>query len=178
MALLVIEKLQQHFANDVFDHNSPCGNETVIINRSSLPEVAVFLRDDKELAFDMPIDCTAIDWLGKREPRFDVLWRLYSTKHHHRLCIKVQVSAEDTNVPSLSNIWRGMNWHERECFDMYGIHFVGHPNLQRILMYDEFIGNPLRKDYPIDRQQPLVPLREVQEVPTERNIPREEINQP
>ena len=65
------------------------------------------------------------------------------------LGIKVQVSESDPSVASLTPIWRGMNWHERECWDLYGIRFTGHPNLKRVLMYEEFVGHPLRKDYPL-----------------------------
>jgi len=178
MALLVLERLHKEFSEAVIEMSSPCGNDTAFITRDRLHEVAKCLRDDPDLAFDMPIDCTAVDWLHQREPRFEVIWRLYSTVHHHRLCLKVHVSAEDPTAPSLTDIWRGMNWHERECYDMYGIRFIGHPKLKRILMYEEFAGYPLRKDYPIDKRQPLLVLREVKEVATERNLPRNALNQP
>jgi NADH-quinone oxidoreductase subunit C len=109
--------------------------------------------------FDMLSDLTAIDWLGQT-PRFEVVWHLYGTDHHRRLRIKTRVSEADATVDSLVGIHGAARFMERECHDMYGIRFRGNEDLRPILLYEGFEGHPLRKDYPIDREQPLVALRE------------------
>ncbi|MBI5511133.1 MAG: NADH-quinone oxidoreductase subunit C [Deltaproteobacteria bacterium] len=178
MAQIVLDRLQRKFGAAVHATHGEHGNETVVVDRPRLVEVAEFLKVDRELAFDMPIDCTVVDWQGNREPRFDVVYHIYSTKRHHRLRLKALVPESDPTCPSLTSVWPGMNWHEREAWDLYGVRFVGHPNLRRILLYEEFVGHPLRKDYPIDRRQPLVSMRPVVEVPTQRNPPAELLNKP
>jgi len=178
MAQIVLERLRRRFGDAIRETHSELGNDTAVVDGQRLVEIAEFLRDDRELLFDMPIDCTAVDWLGKREPRFEVVYHVYSTKRRHRLRLKVGVSEADPTTPALTPVWRGMDWHEREAWDLYGIRFVGHPNLKRILMYEEFVGHPLRKDYPIDRRQPLIEMRKVAQVPTQRHPPAELLNKP
>jgi NADH-quinone oxidoreductase subunit C len=109
------------------------------------------------------IDLTAVDYpLREPElPRFDVVLLLRSMKWRHRVRLKTRVR-EGQSVPSLVSVWPGANWAERECWDMFGVVFEGHPDLRRILLYDEFVGHPLRKDYPIEKAQPLVPYRSVE----------------
>lgn len=178
MAKVVLNRLRRKFGDDIVDTHGEHGNETVVVRADRLFDIAQFLRDDPELQFDMPIDCTGVDWNGRREPRFDVVYHLYSTQRHHRVRIKICVSEQDPSCPSLTPVWPGMDWHERECWDMYGVRFVGHPNLKRILMYEEMVGHPLRKDYPIDKRQPLIDMREVDAVPTQRHAPRDRLNEP
>jgi NADH-quinone oxidoreductase subunit C len=108
------------------------------------------------------IDLTAADY-PEREPelpRFDVLVFLRSLNKNHRVRLKTRVGATDP-LDSLCDVWQGANWTERECWDLFGVNFRGHPDLRRILMYEEFIGHPLRKDYPITKTQPLIPYRDV-----------------
>ncbi len=88
--------------------------------------------------------------------RFAVVLHFYSLKHKHRLRLVVPVEETDAEVDSLTGLWAGANWLEREVWDMFGIRFKGHPNLKRILMYEEFKGHPLRKDYPVKKRQPLI----------------------
>ena len=88
--------------------------------------------------------------------RFEVVYHYYSTRHNHRLRVKVPLSAADPIVESLTEVWASANWFEREVWDMFGVRFAGHPNLKRILMYEEFAGHPLRKDYPVRKRQPLI----------------------
>jgi NADH-quinone oxidoreductase subunit C len=90
------------------------------------------------------------------EQRFDVVYHFFSSHYHHRLRLRVPLAAADPSVPTLTSLWAGANWFEREVYDMFGITFTGHPDLRRLLMYPEFEGHPLRKDYPIDRRQPLL----------------------
>jgi NADH-quinone oxidoreductase subunit C len=90
------------------------------------------------------------------EFRFDVVYHFYSTAHNHRVRLKVPLTLADPVVDSLTGLWRTADWFEREAWDMYGVTFTGHPNLRRILLYEEFKGHPLRKDYPIRKRQPLI----------------------
>ena len=90
------------------------------------------------------------------EYRFEVVYHFYSSLSNARLRLKVPVKAADATVPTLTTLWKTANWFEREVWDMFGIRFDGHPNLKRILMYEEFKGHPLRKDYPINKRQPLI----------------------
>lgn len=114
-----------------------------------LVEAAVSLRDDDRLRFTVPLFCTAIDWL-EREPRFDVVYMVRSMFLGQAVRFKVSVSdaaGGRPSVPSLSGVWRGMGWHEREVYDLFGIGFDGHPDLRRLLMPADWEGHPLRKDY-------------------------------
>ncbi len=113
------------------------------------------LRDDPDLEFEMLTDVTAVDYLG-REPRFEVVYHLYSLSRSHRVRIKARVPEDDCQIDTLVEVWPVANWLEREVWDMYGIRFRGHPDLRRLLLYEEFEGHPLRKDDPKERRQPLV----------------------
>ena len=117
-------------------------------------------REAPELAFEMLMDLTAVDYSrypGREDgPRFEVVYHLYSLTHNHRVRIKVPVGEDDPVVPSATRLWPIADWMEREVWDMFGIRFAGHPNLRRLLLYDSFVGHPLRKDYPINRRQPLI----------------------
>ena len=155
MAKKVLDALKKKFGKAILDTASQHGDEIAYIDRKKLIDVATWLRDDKAMAFDCPVFCTAIDKLGD-EPRFEVCYQLRSQTHRHRLRIKVSLEEDDVTMPSLAGIWPAFNWLERECYDMYGIQFENHPDLRRIYMYDEFVGHPLRKDYPKDKRQPLV----------------------
>jgi NADH-quinone oxidoreductase subunit C len=135
------------------------GQAVVVLDRAALPAAFRTLHDHAELRFDLLSDVTAVDYLG-RAPRFEVVYQLYSVPLNHRLRVKVPVPEDDAVVPTASGVWRAANWGERECFDMFGIRFAGHPDLRRILMYPEFQGHPLRKDYPLMLRQPLVPERD------------------
>jgi NADH-quinone oxidoreductase subunit C len=120
--------------------------------------VAMVTRLKHEFGFDLFLDVTAVDWPA-REPRFDVVYHFYSTTEFVRVRLKTTVSAADPVVPSLVPLYGAANFMERECHDMYGIRFEGHPDLRPILLYDGFEGHPLRKDYPKEYEQPLVRYR-------------------
>ena len=120
-----------------------------------LLKVMEFLKNDPRLQFDMLADITAVDYLG-RKPRFDVVYHLVSLPLGQRLRIKVRPDDAEPAVDSLAPLWDSANWLEREVWDMFGIRFIGHPDLKRILLYEEFQGHPLRKDYPIRKRQPLI----------------------
>ncbi len=118
---------------------------TVFIPVERLLEVARALRDDPKMAYEMPVTMTCSDW-PERDLRFDVMYLLRSLIHNDLVTIAVRAK-EETEVPSLAAIYPGMEWHERECFDLFGLRIVNHPNLTRILLPDDWEGHPLRKDY-------------------------------
>ncbi|TGL47754.1 NADH-quinone oxidoreductase subunit C [Leptospira meyeri] len=120
------------------------------IQKESLQIVVQALKDHPEFAFTYLNDLTSIDWLGKREPRFEVVYLLRSPKNKHfRLQLRVPVE-EGEEVPSLVSIFPAANWPEREVYDLMGISFSNHPQMERLIMPDNFIGHPLRKDYPLE----------------------------
>lgn len=116
-------------------------------------------KESAALGFNLLVDITAVDWLDSRPTRFEVVYQLLSLGNLWRLTIKVPVSEDKAEVPTATPLWNGANFLEREVWDMFGIRFAGHPDLRRILMYEEFVGHPLRKDYPVQGKQPRVPLR-------------------
>src|SRR5215467_3788456 len=124
------------------------GDWTVIVPASHVVEAALHLRDAPEGAFDYCSDLTATDWPPRPE-RFDVIYCLYSTRHRHRVRMKVKV-AENQPLASVTGIWTAANWLEREVYDMFGVNFTGHPDRRRILMPDDWQGYPQRKDYPLE----------------------------
>ena len=161
MAKKVLDALVAKLGDAIEKVDSQSGDEIAWVKRDKLVAVATFLRDDPALAFDAPVFVTCIDrldWKGWKEedPRFEVCYQLRSTKHRHRVRLKIAVAENDARCPSLTSVWPGFDWQERETFDMYGIRFDGHPDLRRIYMYEEFVGYPLRKDYPKEKRQPLV----------------------
>ena len=124
------------------------GDWTVIVPADRLLEVARFLRDDPATAFDYCSDVTAVDW-PPRAQRFDMVYCLYSTRLRQRIRVKVR-AAEGDPVPSVVELWPAANWLEREVYDQFGVNIVGHPDLRRILMPDDWQGHPQRKDYPLE----------------------------
>jgi NADH-quinone oxidoreductase subunit C len=156
MAQLILDRLKERFAaGEIVETGSQHGNEWARVRRDAWRAVAEFLRDDPATQMDMFIDLTAVDRFS-REPRFDVVLHLYSLARKHRVRLLSGVSEEDPTIETVSAVWPGANWFEREAYDLYGVRFRGHPDLRRILMYPEFVGHPLRKDYPKEKRQPLV----------------------
>src|SRR5205814_5628766 len=123
------------------------GETTYTISPVDLREIAQFCRD--ELSFDYLIDITSVDSFGE-EPRFEIVYELYSMAFGTHLRLKVSVSEEVNEVPTVSDIWPTANWHEREIYDMMGIRFTGHPDLRRILMWEGYPYFPLRKEFPLE----------------------------
>jgi NADH-quinone oxidoreductase subunit C len=152
-----LDRLLERFPDEVVSHHSHHGDETAVLKPERFVEICQFLRDDAVTEMQMLMDLTAVDYLGVREPRFEVVYHLYSLTKNHRLRLKIEVDEEETRVPSVLSVWKSANWAEREVWDLYGIVFDGHPDLRRILLYPEFEGHPLRKDYPLEKRQPRVP---------------------
>lgn len=157
MSKIALDRLLEKFPDEVISSHALHGDETAFLRAAKLVEICTFLRDDAVTRFEMLMDLTGVDLLGLREPRFEVVYHLYSLSKKHRLRLKVPVGEESPVVPSIITVWKAANWMEREAWDLYGIRFDGHPDLRRILLYPEFEGYPLRKDYPIEQRQPIIP---------------------
>ena len=151
----VLMRLHARFAEAIISTHAFRGDATAIVKRESFLDACRLLRDDPDLLFDMLLDVTAVDYLG-RKPRFEVVYHLYSVAKNHRVRVKVPLEENDLVLPTVVPLWVGANWLERETWDMYGIRFDGHPDLRRIYLYEEFQGHPLRKDYPKEKRQPLI----------------------
>ncbi|MGH7322315.1 MAG: NADH-quinone oxidoreductase subunit C [Candidatus Rokuibacteriota bacterium] len=156
----IVARLRERFGSALLETHAHRGDDTVVVERVALPEVLRFCRDDPALGFDMLMDLTAVDYLtfpGREAgARFEVVYHLYSTAANHRVRLKVPVEEDDPVAPTAVPIWAAANWFEREVWDMFGIRFDGHPDLRRLLLYEEFVGHPLRKDYRINKRQPLI----------------------
>jgi len=156
----ILAELQRRFGDAIVETQDYRGDQTAVVARDALPAVLAHCRDDTALAFDVLMDLTAVDYLkypGREDgPRFEVVYHLYSLVHNHRLRLKVRVEEDDAVAPSAVALWPIANWLEREVWDMFGVRFEGHPDPRRLLMYEAFVGHPLRKDYPINRRQPLI----------------------
>lgn len=147
--LSVAEKLKEKFPDAVSTSEEFRGQVSVVVDKSALLDVCTFLHDEPALSFHYVRDITAADYLGVRETRFDVIYHLLSIEHGVMIRLHVPVTEKDCTIDSVTSIWIGADWHERECFDMFGIRFNGHPDLRRILMPEDWKGFPLRKDYPV-----------------------------
>lgn len=153
-----LEKLQEKFPDTFFEARRFRDELTIYVPRENIVEVATFLRD--QLNYNYLADLTGNDW-PDRDPRFEVIYQLYSLEHHTRLRLKVRVPENDCTCPSVTGVWGAANWHEREVFDMFGVTFSGHPDLRRILMPVEWEGHPLRQDYAIGWEEPEFTVRKV-----------------
>lgn len=157
MSKKALKLVTKKFKKSIIDTHDRFGNYTAIVDKAAIRDICLFCREDDKLKFDLMADLTAVDYL-QRKPRFEVVYNLYSIELKHRLRLRVPIEEGDETIDTVCDIWRAANWAEREVWDMYGIRFDGHPDLRRILMYEEFEGHPLRKDYPIQQSQPRMDL--------------------
>ena len=165
MSLRVLETLKEKFGDAILETHSEFGDDTAVVSPERWKEVCRFLRDEPSMAFDMLVDLCGVDY-PDRLPRFEVVIHLYSVSKRQRVRLKSRVGdaeGDGAEIDTVADIWIGSNWFERETYDLMGISFKGHPDLRRILMYPEFEGHPLRKDYPANKTQPLVPYRTEEE---------------
>jgi NADH-quinone oxidoreductase subunit C len=154
---VTLGKLKASFGESILETHSFRGDDTALIVPEVLLPVCTFLKQDPDLDYNFLMDLTAVDYLRfDKDPRFEVVYHFFSLAKKWRVRIKVGVGGEKPEVDSLVALWPGANWFEREVWDMFGIRFRDHPDLRRILMYEEFEGHPLRKDYPISKRQPLI----------------------
>lgn len=171
---IVLALLTETLPEGIVDTSAPLGEATAVVRPDFLVRTVDFLKNDPRLRFDLLVDITAVDRgpapggeapgggapggeaPGEEDPRFTVVYHLLSLPFKRRLRLEVPAGGAEPAVDSLTPLWGSANWLEREVWDMFGIRFRGHPDLRRILMYEEFEGHPLRKDYPVDRRQPLI----------------------
>ena len=153
------EILRVKLGGKVLSLSSHLGDLVLVIDRKSHKEVFSILRTDPGLNFEYLSNITAVDWLDRKDDRFEVVYHLMNLDLFYRLRVKVAVPESDPSIDSVLSIWASADFMESEVWDMFGISFKGHPDLRRMLMYPEFEGHPLRKDYPVQGKQPRVPMR-------------------
>jgi NADH-quinone oxidoreductase subunit C len=144
----MVAALKGQYGSGIQEANTYLGQNFLIVDSSLIPELLQVLRDRER--FDYLVDVTAVHY-PQREKQFDLVWILYSFPRNERIRLKTMI-ADGASVPSTVSIWPAANWLEREVYDMFGIHFDGHPDLKRILLPDGWKGHPLRKDYGIIQQ--------------------------
>jgi NADH-quinone oxidoreductase subunit C len=147
------EKLKKEYSDKVLEIYTFRGDLNVILKPQDIPEICRFLKTDPDLKYNFLSCITAVDYLGIKEKRFEVVYILFSISNKFRLILKTRVD-ENEEIPSLTSLWGTANWQEREVFDMFGLKFAGHPNLSRILMDEDWIGYPQRKDFPLTYEVP------------------------
>jgi NADH-quinone oxidoreductase subunit C len=169
---LEVKKIREKFPEAIDEINEFRGDTRITLKKNLIAEILTLLRDDPELDYNFFSECLGADYLnpagggyilGKKH-RFEVIYNLYSLHNsktgrgfNRRIFIKVGVPEDDLNVPSAVTIYPGANFPEREIFDMFGIRFTGHPDLRRILMSDDWVGHPQRKDYPLGGERVQFP---------------------
>ncbi len=149
LAKAIAESLQARYPEEVREIREFRDQVAVVVKKDRMKEIMEYLHDTPQLCFSYLRDICGVDYRGRKEPRFEVVYQLYSVSHQHAIRIRVEVPEGDSVVDSVIDIWDGANWLERECYDMFGIRFKGHPDLRRILMPEDWDGYPLRKDYPL-----------------------------
>jgi len=143
------ELLQREMPDAIVRRSTAMGEEILWLRRERIADAVTLLRDHTETRYTMPVFVTAVDWPDREpeEPRYDVVYELRSLEYNDTCRLIVQVPEDDPHVPTLENVYAGMDWHERECYDLLGIVFDGHHGLKRILLPEDWEGHPLRKDY-------------------------------
>ncbi len=144
----IIQRLKAQFPDCIEESDEFRDDLTVLVRREDIVRVCNFLKNDPKFAFDMLVDLCGVD-MYRPEGRFEVVYNLYSLKKKKYLRLKVLVDEDDPVVDTVSVVWSGANWHERETYDMFGIKFKGHPDLRRMYMPEDFEYFPLRKDFPL-----------------------------
>ncbi len=145
-----IEEIKARFPESYVRDEEFRGDISIVVRKERIFDIFKFLKEDENFLYDYLVDITCIDYLKLNEiERFAVVYHLYTHKNNSRIRIKALVPEKDTVISSVCSLWKGANWMEREVFDLFGIEFIGHPDLSRILTPDDFIGHPLRKDYPL-----------------------------
>jgi NADH-quinone oxidoreductase subunit C len=143
----IIEQINKSLPGSIEEQTEYRDELQVYVKKEFFPELMKLLCNEKTFNYDLLLDVAGIDRLPD-EPRFELVYVLFSLEHNRRLIVKLKVDISDT-VPSMTGIWKSADWPEREVFDLLGINFSGHPDLRRILTWDNFEGHPLRKDFPL-----------------------------
>jgi NADH-quinone oxidoreductase subunit C len=150
----IAEALQRDHAEWAAEIVNALGETTVIVPREHIVDACSFLKRTPGLNFDLLTDLCGFDRGPEEEPRFEVNYHLFSTTLYHRLRLKVVLNEDDARVQTVTGVWRTANWHERETYDLFGVIFVGHPDLRRILLPEDWQGHALRKDFPLRGYEP------------------------
>ncbi len=158
MSEAVMQMLQDKFGDKIISTHSFRGDYTALVADDIYFGCCQFLKEDSLCDFDMLTDLTAVDYPGD-DLRFEVVCHLYSISKNHRFRIKSRIPDANPRIESLTSLYNSANWFEREVYDMFGIIFANHPDLRRLLLYPEFEGYPLRKDYPLEQRQHRIKLR-------------------
>ncbi|HWX42696.1 MAG TPA: NADH-quinone oxidoreductase subunit C [Blastocatellia bacterium] len=145
----LIDRIKERFGDWITESVATLGQQIVRVKRDSLIDLCRYLHDDQEALFDMCADLTAVHWPDKKGEEFEIVIQLYSVPKNRRLRIKASI-ADGESCPTVTPIWAGADWMEREVYDMFGVKFEGHPDLRRILLPEDWPGHPLRKEYPIE----------------------------
>lgn len=154
----LLKELKAKFPSEILEISVSFGDETIVIKKEALLNILCFLKNES-YKFSLLLDLTCVDYCPQK-PRFEIIYHVFSLENNQRLRIKTRLPEEDLHIDSLTALWKNANWLEREVYDMFGVCFDGHPDLRRLFMYDGFEGYPLRKDYPLRKRQPRIPLRE------------------
>jgi NADH-quinone oxidoreductase subunit C len=172
------ERLKARFGDDVGPLSEPKIDPFCVVKRERIVDVCRFLKAEPDLALDFLEDATAIDW-PKRNV-IEVVYHLLSYRHRHGIVLKVEADRAAPSVPTVESVWKGANWFERELYDLFGVDFPGHPDLRRIMLPDDWVGHPLRKDYQEAggwhgisnvRENPLVELKRLDDARRAANPP-------
>ncbi|EAU63514.1 NADH-quinone oxidoreductase chain 5 [Stigmatella aurantiaca DW4/3-1] len=167
LSTFALDRVSAHLPEAVAErYVDRAGGAWAVIHAQHLPAVVAFLKNDPELNFKLFVSADGVDrlHLAENDPRFEVVYFLRSLTLNEHVRLKVRVTETNPEVPSLVPLFKGANWWERFVWDFYGIRFTGHPDLRRILMYEEFQGHPLRKDYALRDRQPLIPERPIKDI--------------
>ena len=156
----ILDALRQACPDAVLSAEVSLGDAVAVIRREALPAVAEFLRRGP-LRLEMLLDLTCVHYPDRAEA-FEMVYHFFSPDTNARVRIKAGLPADHPEIASLTGMWKNASWLEREVYDMFGVRFAGHPDLRRLLLYDGFEGHPLRKDYPLRKRQPLIPLRKAE----------------
>ncbi|MDP6232515.1 MAG: NADH-quinone oxidoreductase subunit C [Nitrospinaceae bacterium] len=146
----IIEKIKTDQGKAIHSSEVSLGDSIIFVGAEGIHDIAEYLKNDPDLNFDYLSNITGVDYLNEeREPRFEVVYELHSIEKNHSIRIRVGLDEEDPTIPTVSDLWKGALYPERELFDMFGFNIKGHSNLTRLIMPEEWEGNPLRKDYPL-----------------------------
>ncbi len=141
-------RLKERFPEPILSFEGAAGLQPwALVESSAIAEVAAFAKSDPQLAFDNLMCLSAVDYPKDTPPHFELVYHLWSYGRRHRFVLKARAPRENPVVPTVGGVWAVANWHEREAWDMFGIRFEGHTDFRRILLPDDWIGHPLRKDW-------------------------------
>ncbi len=148
--------VQERFGGDIVSSRLFRGEKTITVKKTNIVAICTLLRDDSQTNYNYLSDMTCVDkleFMAEGEPRFDVLYNMYSMGTFQRLRLKAQVDEDDATIDTVEGVWCAANWLEREIYDMFGITFNNHSDMRRILMPDDWVGHPLRKDFPLGGEE-------------------------